>query len=138
MLTHNINITTQLQNILHIQLGKLNTLPSGQSIYRITHSSSLEQGDESAIHTYTITGNLNSNATDADYEQETEFCNQFRQLNPNDLFSDPEDSDSIDAFTQAQIPGGFLNLWRTRNNDTFIMQETDNTFYITIIESGQY
>ena len=125
MLTHNINITTQLQNILHIQLGKLNTLPSGQSIYRITHSSSLEQGDESAIHTYTITGNLNSDATDADYEQEIEFCNQFSQLNPNDLFSDPEDSDSIDSFMQAQIPGclvpgSFLNLWRTNNNDTFI------------------
>ena len=137
MLTHNINITTQLQNIMHKQLGSLNTLPMGQSIYTISHFNRTEQGDESAITNLILTGNLPSNATDADYEQETEFCNQFRQLNPNDLFSDPEDSEELNSFKQIQSIE-FLTIWRTRNNDTFIMQETDNTFYITIIESGQY
>lgn len=128
MLHHLPKVQENLLNILkqfHYQ--------SGQSIGWLTSLSSQDQGDESSLTTFTVQVILHEN--EEDYPILEQFNNAMRNMNPNELLALEPD---MQLPFKREIDYQFLTAWRTPNADTFMIQETDATFYIIIIDSGQY
>jgi hypothetical protein len=112
----------------------------GRQIYHIQQSFNISQGDESELsqvilHTY-------SNSIDTEYgEQELIIYNLLLDINPNDLL--PEDEQLLWPYIKIEQPDISISgcqpiLYINRYNNSFTIHGTDNTIYITQIESGQH
>lgn len=135
-----MNTSLIISNLVN-HLSKFNHNDYGISPILLKSFNHIEQGDESALFTIILEENHPASLEEDDAYQELLLTagNYLMGLHPNLLISDPEDSETLDAFSEEPIHAtGLRKLYTSAQDDTYLIQASDSTYYITIIQSGQY
>ncbi len=122
-----LQISQALQNLLS---SPLNKLKNGSSIYHKIQESDIHQNDESSITLWILSSlpyNPEQEADDEWCNKETIICDALLNLTTPIGFDKQE----------LQTPNAPI-IWVNGQGDSLIIKGTDNTIYITFIQSGQY
>ena len=121
-----LQISQALQNLLS---SPLNKSANGSSIYHKVQESDIHQGDESSLTLWVLSAELPFEESLQDEWCEQELIISAALLN----LTTPEGFDK----QELQNPTAPI-VWTNAYGDSLIIKGTDNTIYITFIQSGQY
>ena len=130
--------------ILSLLSSPENRISDGRSIYQVTQQSSQSRGDESALHTWVLSMiHLNFESSpeglkDEHCEQESIICKAILDIDPNKVLKDGPDNHFTQFAPLPTISGIAPRIHATLYNDLLTLHNTDETIYITLLESGQY